>query len=101
MLIAISDLAPLQIRNVVFEALRHGDAFRADLIDHLVDLIDWRHTPHASRETVVMLRLLRDASQRYELGELSLDGYRDLSVSLFFPVHTRSRHRRTIPTDES
>lgn len=95
MSIAISDLAPLQIRNVVFEALRHGDAFRADLVDHLVDLIDWRHTTHADRETVVMLRLLRDASQRYELGELPLDGYRDLSVSLFFPAHTRSWHRTT------
>ena len=92
MSIAITDLAPLQIRSVIFEALRHGHAFRADLVDHLVDLVDWHHTTHADRETVLMLRLLRDASQRYELGELPLNAYRDLS--LFFPAHTRSWHHR-------
>jgi hypothetical protein len=93
--IAISDLAPFHIRNVIFEALRHGHAFRADIVDHLVDLIDWSHTHRADRETVAMLRILCDASQRYELGELSLDGYRDLSVSLFFPVRTKHSPRRT------
>ena len=91
--IAISDLAPNQIRNVIFEALRHGDTFRADLVDHLIDLVDWRHTSRADRETILMLRLLRDASHRYELGELSLDGYRELSVSLFFPARTRRSPR--------
>ena len=99
--IAISDLAPLHIRNVVFEALRQGDAFRADLIDHVIDLIDWRHAPHADRETVLMLRLLRDASRRYERGELSLNGYRDLSVSLFFPAPRQRSPRTTCQRNRS
>lgn len=93
--ISLGDLDPLHVRNVVFEALRHGERFRADLVDHLLELVDWRHTRGVDGETLRMLRQLQDASERYELGELSLDGYRDLSVSLFFAAPIgRSRRRR-------
>lgn len=99
--ISLDDLDPLHIRNVIFEALRQGDAFRADLVDQLLDLVDWRRNRGVNPETMRMLRLLRDASDRYELGELSLDAYRELSVSLFFPAPTkRSRTQRHDATEE-
>ncbi len=94
MRVAISELAPFHVRNVVFEALRHGEMFGADVVDHFIDLVDWAHAARADQETVAMLRLLHDASQRYELGELPLDGYQDLCVSLFFPVPAGRGFRR-------
>lgn len=86
---SVTELAPIQIRNFVFEALRAGEPFRAELIDTLVIEVDWTEVDRASGETVAMLQQLRVASERYEVGELSLTGYRDQCVALFFPTRAR------------
>ncbi len=84
--VSVVELAPMQIRNLVFEALRGGDPFRAELIDTLVIELDWTEVHQAGNETAAMLEQLRVASERYEVGELSLVGYRDQCVALFFPT---------------
>ncbi len=90
--VSVVELAPIQIRNLVFEALRDGDRFQAELIDTLVVEVDWTEVDRANGETVAMLQQLRVASERYEVGELSLVGFRDQCVALFFPTRARRPH---------
>ena len=99
MQLATSELTPFHIRNLIYELLRHGEMFGADVVDHFLNLLDWTDAAQTDRETVAMLNLLRDASRRYELGDLPLSGYQDVCVSLFFPASVRSTPRHQSPTN--
>lgn len=89
MSVAIDQLEPLHLRNLVFEALRRSGAFGADVIDQFLDRLDWTNAGEANPETVAMLGLIRDASRQYERGDLPLSGYRDICVAVFFPDRLR------------
>lgn len=89
MQVPIKELSPLEITSVVFEALRGGEGFQADVVDAFLGVIDWRAADEAPSETVAMLNSLKEAADRYEQGELSLASYRDRCVGLFFPDRRR------------
>ena len=89
--VPIEQLSPIEIRNVVFEAVRDQEMFGADLIDRLLASIRWRGAHYARAETIDILMVLHGASHRYETGELSLNGYRDACISVFFTSRVARR----------